>query len=592
MLEPIPNALPEGATDAQRPLTGPVLAAGAEKHQVASGDRRPSRRSGPDGRAGCGGPAAASRGPGRRPLRTAPRSSPPTGPGTEGTLPAQPSRPVHAARVVRPASDPAARHAAWTPELPPWPEEEPVTDVPPDPDPDPDAETVPDDCPVGVHSAEEPGALSFTGHSGPPAGVPRSPWEADGEVGDGADGPVVAGAGSGERSEVNGRAPVDRRRDSCGSLTRRGDGGGRGRRADPASGGRPAAMPLIVTEDDVMLDDLLRLCAAAGVEPEVSFGPPADRESWEAAPLVLVGDECAAGLRRLPRRHDVLLVGRDLDDPQVWRRGMAIGADHVMFLPDGERWLIDRIADAAEGVGDSALTVGVIGGRGGAGASTLACALAVTAARLGHRTVLVDGDPLGGGLDVMLGAEEVAGLRWPDLAGARGRMGAGALTDSLPRLHDLNVLSWDRSDAVLITPEAMRSVLSAARRGGGLVVVDLPRRLDDAVVEALTQTDVGLLVVPGELRAVAAADRVASRAGMVLRDLRVVARGPFPPGFGEARIARLLGLPSAGVVGAEKGLAEAVDSGAPPGSHGRGPLARFCEAFLSGALRSGGSVRA
>ena len=58
----------------------------------------------------------------------------------------------------------------------------------------------------------------------------------------------------------------------------------------------------------------------------------------------------------------------------------------------------------------------------------------------------------------------------------------------------------------------MRSVLAAARRRGGVVVVDLPRRVDEAAAEALAQLDVGLLVVPAELRAVAAAGRVASMA--------------------------------------------------------------------------------
>ncbi|OEV23471.1 hypothetical protein AN220_24330, partial [Streptomyces nanshensis] len=59
---------------------------------------------------------------------------------------------------------------------------------------------------------------------------------------------------------------------------------------------------LIVTEDEELLDDLLRLCAAAGTEPQVAHGGPAGgagwaswsgAASWERAPLVLVGDDCA-----------------------------------------------------------------------------------------------------------------------------------------------------------------------------------------------------------------------------------------------------------------------------------------------------------
>ncbi|MBH5335769.1 septum formation initiator [Streptomyces pactum] len=348
--------------------------------------------------------------------------------------------------------------------------------------------------------------------------------------------------------------------------------------------------PLIITEDEELLDDLLRLCAAAGAEPEVAHGVPVRRGGWEGAPLILVGDDCAAGLTGRGRRPGVLLIGRDLDDPGIWQRAVGVGADHVLFLPDAETWLVDRLADVAEGVGRPALTVGVLGGRGGAGASTLACALAVTAARGGHRTMLIDADPLGGGLDVLLGGEAAQGLRWPAFAQSRGRVAGTALEESLPELHSLRLLSWDRGDAVVIPPPAMRSVLAAARRRGGVVVVDLPRRVDDTVAEALAQLDLGLLVVPAELRAVAAAHRVASSVQMVLKDLRAVVRGPCPAGLDDEEIARLLGLPLAGEIPREPQPGGAPDGGGPPGAGGRGPLARFCAEFWARAATAGGGV--
>lgn len=354
----------------------------------------------------------------------------------------------------------------------------------------------------------------------------------------------------------------------------------------PAAEGRQGG-PLIVTEDAELLDDLLRLCAAAGARPEVHHGVPEHRGSWEAAPLVLVGDDAARRVRGAARRRGVVLVGRDQDDSGVWRRAVEIGADHVLMLPDGEQWLVDRIADVAEGVGRPALTVGVLGGRGGAGASTLACALAVTSAREGRRTLLVDADPLGGGLDVLLGGEGVEGLRWPAFAASRGRVGGGALEESLPELHALRVLSWDRGDSVAIPPQAVRAVLAAARRRGGAVVVDLPRRIDEGVAEALAQLDLGVLVVPADLRAIAAAGRVASSVGMVLRDLRVAVRGPYAPGLDDREVARLLGLPLVGEVPVEPPL---LDGGVPPGASPRGPLARFCSAFWARVPVEGGGV--
>ena len=348
----------------------------------------------------------------------------------------------------------------------------------------------------------------------------------------------------------------------------------------------PFEGPLLVTADEALTEQLLRICAAAGAVPRIAAEGPPDRQSWESAALVVVGDDVTERVAGLAPRPQVLLVGRSLDDVDVWRRAVVAGARHVVFLPDGEPWLRDRIADAAEGVGAQALTVAVLGGRGGAGASTLACALAVTAAREGHRAMLIDADPLGGGLDVLLGGEAAAGLRWPDLAGARGRVNAVELERSLPRLHELTALSWDRGDLLGIPVEAMRTVLGAARRRGGVVVLDLPRSIDDTAGEALEQADLGLLVVPAELRAMTASGRVAAAARMRLSDLRAVVRGPAPSGVTGAEVARGLRLPLAGELTAEPGLVTDLERGRPPGARARGPLGRFCSAFLAQALPS------
>ncbi|MET9023869.1 septum site-determining protein Ssd [Actinopolymorpha sp. NPDC004070] len=349
------------------------------------------------------------------------------------------------------------------------------------------------------------------------------------------------------------------------------------------SGLVPGPRPVVATADELLLDDLVRLATAAGAGLEVAADAGMARRLWPAAPLVLVGADLVADLVRAspPRRPDVVVVGHTLDSRGLWQGAVELGAEHVLQLPDAEQWIVHRLADAAEGAGRSAVVVGVVGGRGGAGASTLAAALAVTAAGRGVRSLLVDGDPLGGGIELILGGEDCTGMRWPELVATEGRVSAGALRSALPRVDDLVVLSWDRGDLLTIPRAAMRSVLNAAGRGGDLVVVDLPRHVDEATEAALAQCTLALLVVPAEVRAVAAAARVRSAIGALVSDLRLVVRGPSPAGLDGEVVAAALELPLVGELAPEPRLDVMLEHGEPPGRRGKGPLATLCRRLLA-----------
>jgi secretion/DNA translocation related CpaE-like protein len=345
----------------------------------------------------------------------------------------------------------------------------------------------------------------------------------------------------------------------------------------------PPNRPLVVTADPDLLDDILRLAAAAGVEVDVAPDPIAARHGWSRAPLVLIGDDLSVVLGRagVRRRDDVVLVGGDLDDAAIWERACGVGAEHVALLPDAEPWLIARLADAVDRGGPRGLTIGVVGGRGGAGASTLAAALAVTAMRSGRRAMLIDADTYGGGADLLFGGEHAAGLRWPEVSTASGRIGGQELRDSLPCIGELAVLSCDRGDPLELPAGAMSSVLAAAARVCEVVVVDLPRRFDDATQVAVAGSDLVLLVVPAEVRAAAAAARIATELTQVCDDVRLVVRGPAPGGLDALDIAAALGLPLAGRLKAEPDLAAALERGEVPAGRGYGPLAAFCGGLLA-----------
>jgi secretion/DNA translocation related CpaE-like protein len=341
------------------------------------------------------------------------------------------------------------------------------------------------------------------------------------------------------------------------------------------------ASVLLATGDAALLDVLLRLAAAADVEATVAGDVDRGRAAWADADLVCVGEDLADDLAGAdpPRRAAVVLV-TTADRADAYRRAVDIGAQDVAILPDAETWLVDRMTAAAEPDEAPATTVGVVGGRGGAGASVLSAVLAVTGTRRGWRGFLIDADPLGGGIDLVLGQEHTPGARWPELAARSGRLNGAALRAALPAVDRLAVLSWQRGGAGDIPVAAMRSVLRAAGHGSDLVVVDLPRHRDAAGTEALLACDVVLVVVPAEVRATVAADQIITDARRHVPDIRLAVRGPAPGGLRPEVIAQSLGVPLAGWIPADKRLAIALEGAEPGAIASRGPLADFCADFL------------
>ncbi len=257
--------------------------------------------------------------------------------------------------------------------------------------------------------------------------------------------------------------------------------------------------PLVITADAVLLDEVQRLAAAAGVTPEVCTSDHHALTRWADAPLVLVGADVAAALAALrPARRDAthLLVHGPVGD-DIFSVALALGAESVAELPRSESWLVEVLTDAGDRAPRRGLTVGVVGGSGGAGATTFACALGqIGAGRNGagrSSALVVDLDPLGPGLDRVLGVELHDGIRWDALLETTGRLSARSLHDAVPRRDGLGILTWASGPAGTLQAFAVREALSAAQRGHDLVVVDLPRTVDALFAEVVARCD--LLVV-------------------------------------------------------------------------------------------------
>lgn len=345
---------------------------------------------------------------------------------------------------------------------------------------------------------------------------------------------------------------------------------------------------MLVTADSTLRDQVLLLCAAAGVTADLAERLDDAQRRWRSASCVLVGPDAAseasvAGPRpSLPRRDDVVVIS-DRDDYTRWRDAVAVGAERVLVLPRDQDTVVGWLGDAVDGA-RSARTFAVVGARGGVGASTLAAALAIGAARRGP-TCLVDADPHAGGLELVMGSEEVAGLRWSDVLLSEGRIVGSALRSALPHHRGVAVLSWSRGAGGVIPVPTMRAVVSAVRRVFEQVVLDAPRVLDPAAVEAVAAADRVLLVAGNDVRSVAAASVALPTLRRHAADVALVVRTSPAAAATPESLARALGLRLVGVVPSRRAVRRSVDEGFGPPR--RGALAHCCDEILDDVVLAG-----
>jgi secretion/DNA translocation related CpaE-like protein len=320
--------------------------------------------------------------------------------------------------------------------------------------------------------------------------------------------------------------------------------------------------PLVVVTDETLLDEILRLAAAVGCDTLRVPDLIAAREHWADAPLILLDEHAIDG--DLPLRSGVLLVTKGPPSADAWRRAFNSGIEQVVSFPEGEPVLVGALADIAEGPSlPGGCVVGVVGGRGGAGASVLAAAIGVVACGEGG-ALLVDCDPLGGGVDVLLGDELSHGLRWPKLRVEGGRVSMATLRGALPehRHHGgrLTFLSCARhGDAP--SGNAVASVIEAGRRSGGVVVCDLPRQFDAGAMAAVERADLIALVVPADVRSCVSARWTADRLSGYSGRLRLVVRGPAPGGLTPENVSQAVEVPLLTSMGLERALDKELERG-------------------------------
>ncbi|MCL2470698.1 MAG: P-loop NTPase [Propionibacteriaceae bacterium] len=336
----------------------------------------------------------------------------------------------------------------------------------------------------------------------------------------------------------------------------------------------------LLTTDTRLADMAQASAAAIGSSLSVMTDPQELRTVWRTSAVILIGADQVGQVAgwALPRRDQTYLVGQADSQEALCRWSMPLGAS-VIVLPEGGKWLSRVIA--GRGVGsDTGTVVAVRGGVGGVGVSTLCAGVALAAARRPLKVALVDCDPQGGGLDLLLGAENTPGWRWDKLKNAVGQI--ADITPMLPNVEGITLVSMTRPDPVPVSAQAFEAVIDCLARTHQLVLIDQGRT--DTNGGSVVRRSV--VVSAQTVRALAA-----TRASVIHADVGqcgLVIRKGGSVSAGDA--ARAVELPLVAVLPTVAELPRLADRGVPPWPSGGWKRAcvrvlQWCLGETSGARR-------
>lgn len=194
------------------------------------------------------------------------------------------------------------------------------------------------------------------------------------------------------------------------------------------------------------------------------------------------------------------VIAVDTEESVGGLRAALAGGARGFFLWPAER---EELAVAAAGTGADesaqrgrAQVIAVNAARGGAGATFVATHLAAAFARMGKDCVLVDLDAGFGEVEMALGVPRDPEPRTlQDLAPVAGELSERHLSEAAwEHPHGFRVLLAPRQPGS-VTPEQYRSILAALASRCDVVLVHLPRAVDDVSRAAVALADRVLMVL-------------------------------------------------------------------------------------------------
>lgn len=265
---------------------------------------------------------------------------------------------------------------------------------------------------------------------------------------------------------------------------------------------------LMAISDPVLAPEVATVIAATG-RGVIDTVDPRDIERLGSKVSVVLADPTTApALAGVAAGVTKVLIFPE-PGPADFELAMTVHADHALVIPAQAPQLlqiIGRTDSPAQRSGGRGLVTCVIGAVGGSGASTLAAALTIAQ----KDSTLVDAVPLSGGLDLLMGVEDAAGVRFNDVALGSGNIAASDLKNALPHVKSGQaVLTSARLSADTVAPEEIATAVDLLASTGD-VVIDCPY-YGEEFSAAVAVADHVVIVVPSEIQAVARAKILVDR---------------------------------------------------------------------------------
>lgn len=334
---------------------------------------------------------------------------------------------------------------------------------------------------------------------------------------------------------------------------------------------RERVAPIVVAVDDPTLNpEALHIAAACG-RPVISVTDAGELARVRPRAFALLVD---AAFYTSPAPNTFLLATEPLPAAQAGTACFALPAQSADLL----RALGALTRTPAGGQRETGRVLALVGAAGGVGVSTLGASISRRASA--NEPTLIDAHRCSGGLDLLLGIEDVPGARWGEIEVGEGRVARADVRRALPATPDgIAVLTYPRTsiaDSLRVSAHELEAVVGTVG-AAGLTVLDAPAEL------VPQRCDLACVVLPAQLRPAAAAARIVADLNAAGVPHALVVREDAWQALSPEELERITGSSILTRVGGVRGLTRGVERGGLPQRIPR-QLRRASDAILAEVL--------